>query len=363
MRGGVAFLLISVVAAACGGGQAQPIPTGWTPATPAAETTAVASVTTAGLSTAVPSPTIDPATRLPGGAWSLPPLPAGVPFTGHLLVTDRGHLRLVEIDAEGTATWSFPRVDDSEGSRYAAWDDAYYGIDGKTIFANSDPTSTVIAIDMETRSVKWHIGTPNKPGSGENGFSGPDDSVQGLDGVVWFADIKNCRVVRVSGEDGHFLSQLGDGKCAHKPPSRFSAPNGAFPAANGDVVVTEINGQWIDRVAADGTVRSAFRSPTQYPSDAMALSDGTVLVADYVQPGQVLRLATDGTVLWKFDDGGKLVSPSSATVIASNRIAISDDFNDRILIVDPTTNEVVREYRSASGSPFKWIDCVDYRPD
>src|SRR5579859_4191154 len=287
MRGGVAFLFISIVAAACGGGQAQPIPTGWTPATPAAETTGVLSVTTAGLSTAVPSPTIDPATRLPGGAWSLPPLPAGVPFTGHLLVTDRGHLRLVEIDADGKMTWSFPRADDPEGDRYAAWDDAYYGIDGKTVYANSDPTSTVIAIDMATRSVKWHEGTPNKPGSGESAFAGPDDAVQGLDGAVWVADIRNCRVVRLSGEDGHFLGALGDGKCAHKPPSRFSAPNGAFPTADGDVIVTEINGQWIDRIAPDGTVRWAFRSPTQYPSDAVALPDGTVLVADYVRPGQV----------------------------------------------------------------------------
>ncbi|MDE3193195.1 MAG: PQQ-binding-like beta-propeller repeat protein [Chloroflexota bacterium] len=348
------------MAAACGG-TGQPKPTGWTPATPEPTETVANVASKASLSS--PSPTIDPATRIPGGAWALPPLPAGVPFTGHLLVTDRGNLRLVEIDPDGKTTWSFGAGTDPAANAYAAWDDAYYGVDGRTIFANSDPTSTVIAIDMATKSVKWHIGTPSKPGGGDTGFSGPDDSVQGLDGVVWIADIKNCRVVRVSGEDGHRLGQLGDGKCAHKPPSRFSSPNGAFPTANGDVVVTEINGQWIDRVAPDGTVRWAFRSPTQYPSDAVPLSDGTILVADYVQPGQVLRLATDGTVLWKFDDGGKLVSPSSATVIASNRVAISDDFNDRILIVDPTTSEIVREYHDASGSPFKWIDCVDYRPD
>jgi hypothetical protein len=77
----------------------------------------------------------------------------------------------------------------------------------------------------------------------------------------------------------------------------------------------------------------------------------------------VLRLAPDGTVLWRFDDDGRLVSPSSATPLASNRIAIGDDFNDRVLIVDPTTNEIVREFRSAGGVTFKWIDNVDFRPD
>ncbi len=354
-----------MVAAACGGGRSESKTPGWSPAPTAspqllAEASAAAPI---GTSTPRPTPTIDPAMRLPGGAWSLPPVPAGVAFRGHLLITDRGNLRIVEIDPDGNLTWSFGAGTDAGANPYAAWDDANYGVDGKTIFANSDPTSTVIAIDMATRSVKWHVGTPNKPGNGENAFAGPDDAVQGLDGAVWVADIRNCRIVRLSGEDGHFLGALGDGKCAHKPPSRFSAPNGAFPTADGDVIVTEINGQWIDRIAPDGTVRWAFRSPTQYPSDATALSDGSVLVADYVQPGQVVRLAPDGTVLWRFDHGGKLVSPSSAMALASNRIAIGDDFNDRVLIVDPTTNEIVREFTSAGGITFKWIDSVDFRPD
>lgn len=315
------------------------------------------------VATATPTPTLDPATRLPGGAWALPPVPAGVAFRGHLLITDRGNLRIVEIDPDGNMTWSFPQSDDRDAMQYAAWDDANYSVDGRTVFANSDPTSTVIAIDMATKKVKWHVGTPNKPGKGETGFTGPDDAVQALDGTVWVADIRNCRVVKLSPDDGHFLGQLGDGKCAHKPPSRFSSPNGAFPAANGDVIVTEINGQWIDRVAPDGTVRWAFRSPTAYPSDATPLADGTILVADYTQPGQVLRLAPDGTVLWRFDDGGKLISPSSAMALAPNRIAIGDDFNDRVIVVDPTTNQIVREFRAAGGITFKWIDSVDFRPD
>ena len=365
LRGAAALLCIALLTVGCAGPRSQgtvaPGPTPEpTPEIPVAE---ALDETVTDVATPRPAPTWDPAIRLPGGAAALPAVPDGVAFRGHLLIVDRGNLRIVEIDPDGDMTWSFPRPDDAEAHRYAAWDDANYGVDGTTIYANSDPTSTVIAIDVATRTVKWHKGTPNQPGRGEDGFAGPDDAVQGLDGTVWVADIRNCRIVRLSGADGHFLGSLGDGKCAHKPPGRFASPNGAFPTANGDIIVTEIGGQWIDRIGPDGSLRWAFRSPTAYPSDAMALPDGSVLVTDYTQPGQVLRLAPDGTVRWRFDAGGKLVNPSSAVPLASNRIAIGDDFGDRVLIVDPTTDQIVREFRSAGGIPFKWIDSVDFRPD
>jgi len=318
---------------------------------------------TSGGETPRPSPTWDPALRLPGAAAALPPLPAGVPFRGHLLIVDRGNSRIVEIDPGGDLTWSFPRPDDEEARRTAAWDDANYGIDGTTIYANSDPTSTVIAIDVATRSTRWRMGTPNQPGGGTDRFNGPDDAVQALDGTVYVADIRNCRIVRLSPADGRFLSALGDGRCAHKPPTRFASPNGAFPTADGDIVVTEIGGQWISRIAPDGTVRWTFRSPTRYPSDAVALPDGSILLADYVSPGQVLRLAPDGMVLWRYDAGGNLKNPSSAIPLAANRVAIGDDFGDRVIVVDPTTNETVRVYTSAGGIPFRWIDSLAFRPD
>ncbi len=221
----------------------------------------------------------------------------------------------------------------------------------------------MIAIDVATRSVRWHAGTPHQPGKGDNAFEGPDDVVPMLDGTLVFADIRNCRIVRLAAEDGRFLGSLGDGRCAHKPPARFSSPNAAYDAGNGDLVITEIGGEWIDRVAADGTLRWAFRSPAKYPSDAIPEPDGSVLLADYVSPGQVMRLAPDGRVLWRYDAGGTLQSPSSVVPLATNRVAISDDFGDRVLIVDPTTDQIVREYREAGGARFHWIDCVAFRPD
>ncbi|HEY6959675.1 MAG TPA: PQQ-binding-like beta-propeller repeat protein, partial [Candidatus Limnocylindria bacterium] len=183
-----------------------------------------------------------------------------------------------------------------------------------------------------------------------------------VDGTVWVADILNCRVVHLSAT-GAFLGSLGDGRCVHAPPRSFTSPNAAYPTADGGLLVTEINGSWIDRLAPDGTLLWSVHAPVTYPSDAVPYPDGSVLVADYVSPGQVVRVSSDGAVVWRYDAAKQLHNPSSTQPLAANRVAISDDFGNRILIVDPTTNEIVREYTTAGGVHFKITDCVDFRPD
>ncbi len=303
-----------------------------------------------------------PAARLSGAGAGLPDAAAGVPFDGHLLIADVGNRRIVEINAAGDMTWSFPAPGDAAAGALGPWDDAHYSPDGTPVMANSAATSTVMAIDVAKRAIRWQAGQPGRPGRGPNAFSGPDDIVAALDGTSYFADILNCRVVQMSAE-GTFLRAIGDGRCAHDPPKSFASPNGAYPTADGDLVITEITGAWITRLGPDGTVRWAVKAPLTYPSDAMAYPDGSVLVSDYVSPGQVVRLAPDGKVLWRYDAGRQLKNPSSAVPLASNRVAISDDFAGRVLIVDPTTNETVKEYTTVGGVRLRITDCVSYRPD
>ncbi len=309
-----------------------------------------------------PSPTPDPALRLAGGGAALPPVPAGVPFSGHILISDVGNRRIVELDAKGEMTWSFPAQGDTAAAAYGPWDDAYYSWDGKTVTANSAATSTVIAIDYATRKIRWQAGTLNKPAKGATGFSSPDDIAMALDGTSYVADILNCRFVHL-GANGEYLGAVGNGRCVHDPPNSFASPNAAYPLADGGLLVTEITGSWIDRLAKDGSLMWTVHAPVTYPSDAVPYPDGSVLVADYVSPGQVVRLNKDGTVLWRFDHNKQLHNPSSVQPLASNRVGISDDFGNRILVVDPTTNEVVKEYKDAGGVSFRITDCVDYRPD
>ncbi len=328
---------------------------------PASSATATPSATP----TRPPTPTASP---------SLPPIPgadaarrspgAGVPFVGHLLIADRGNGRIVEIDAAGNETWVFPKKGETVLPHYGPWDDAFYTPDRTEVVANAEDDQVVIGIDVASASIRWHAGVPGVREKGAAGFNTPDDAVPAPDGTIHVADIRNCRVVHLSAA-GAYLGALGSGVCAHDPPRSFASPNGAFPTADGGLVVTEINGSWVSWLRADGTLEVAVRTPALYPSDALPYPDGSVLLTDYSKPGQVIRIAKDGTVRWRYRPTGAaaLDHPSIALPLAEDRVAVCDDYGGRVLIVDPSTNEVVREYATVGGTHLRLPDGLSYRAD
>lgn len=351
-----AVLAVAVLAATLGSGCA-----------PAASAVLTEPTHLARPSTAAPTPAATPQTAflLPGEAAGLPALPAGVPFTGHLLIAQSSsHSRVIEIDANGTVTWSLSTLSPPLSRPLGAPDDAFYTIDGRDVVANSEDGQGAIAVDRATGAVVWQDGTYLRRGAGLTHFSNPDDAVPAADGTVWLADIRNCRLMHLDGSTGSVLGILGGHGCVHNPPRQFSEPNGAFPTRDGSLVVTEISGSRVTWLNPDGTVRWSHHVPVGYASDAMAYPDGSVLLTDYSTIGSVLRVAADGTVLWRYSPRGaaRLNHPSIAIPLASNRVAISDDFNNRIVIVDPTTSTVVWTWSGNGSVTLLRPDGLDYRP-
>jgi hypothetical protein len=83
------------------------------------------------------------------------------------------------------------------------------------------------------------------------------------------------------------------------------------------------------------------------PSDPQRLPDGTYLAADYQSPGAVVRFTSTGRVLWTYrptSGPGELDHPSLAAPLPNGLIAMTDDYNDRILLIDPRSNRIVWEY-------------------
>jgi DNA-binding beta-propeller fold protein YncE len=295
----------------------------------------------------------------------LPALPAGVPFTGHLLIAESSsQSRILEIDPSGAVTWSLATTAPPLPHPLGAPDDAFYTVDGNAIVANSESGQDVMAVDRLSSAVLWQVGSYLHRGSDLRHFNNPDDAVPAADGTVWMADIRNCRLLHLDGGTGAVLAVLGGHGCGHDPPRQFSEPNGAVPTPDGSLVVTEISGSRVTWLNADHTVRWSRHVPAAYPSDAMADPDGSVLLTDYSTLGAVLRVAADGTVIWRYAPRGaaRLNHPSIAIPLASNRVAICDDFNNRILVVDPTTSAVVWQWSGSSADPLVRPDGLDYRP-
>jgi DNA-binding beta-propeller fold protein YncE len=302
---------------------------------------------------------------LPGEAGSLPAVPAGVPFSGHLLIAENsGHSRLLEIDGTGTVTWRFSTASPPRPHPLGPPDDAFYAPDGGSILVSSEDGQGGMAIDRVSGSTLWQVGTFDHRGNDATHFNNPDDLAPAADGTAWLADINNCRILHLDGDTGAVAAALGGHGCKHNPPQQLAMPNGAFPTRDGSLVVTEIGGSWVDWVNPDGTLRWSHHVAASYPSDALAYPDGSVLFTDYSSPGAVLRIGADGAVIWRYAPRGKeqLNHTSIAVPLAVNRVAICDDLNNRIVVVDPTTSTVVWQWRGSGADALLHPDGIDYRP-
>jgi hypothetical protein len=61
--------------------------------------------------------------------------------------------------------------------------------------------------------------------------------------------------------------------------------------------------------------------------------DGTFLISDYVSPGAVYCVDRRRHILWEYSKG--LDHPSISIGLPSGYVCISDDYGDRVIIVDP----------------------------
>jgi hypothetical protein len=199
----------------------------------------------------------------------------------------------------------------------------------------------------------------------------PDDAIQLRNGTIISADIKNCRLIQLRAPLQRPVAQMGTtGGCSHDPPAAFGSPNGAFPLSNGGAVVTEINGDWIDVFDSGGKLTAATNPPGfGYPSDTNEVRPGVYLTVDYEQPGAIMELAGNGKVLWRYAPSGpdELNHPSLALPLPNGDVLANDDYNNRVIVVDPRTNRIVWQYghTGVSGTGPGYLnnpDGVDVAP-
>ena len=279
-------------------------------------------------------------------ALGLPPVHRG-PVPGYLLIADRNNNRILIVSPGKRIVWRFPRPGDLRSSRsFHDPDDAFFTPGYRGISTNEEFNQQIAEISLHSHRVTWSYGRAGVAGSGPGELSSPDDAYKLPNGQVLVADIRNCRVLRISPR-GHIAGEIGAaGRCAHDPPRSLLAPNGATPLADGGVLVTEIGG-YVDRIDAGGRLRWTIRSPTSYPSDAQLLPDGDVLVAGFDTPGRIDVLTPGGRVVWTYgptSGPGALDRPSLAVRWPNGMIAVTDDWHHRVVVIDPRTKRIVWQY-------------------
>ena len=301
-------------------------------------------------STTTPSPA-DRDFSTPLSSSSLQPGSDPSVLPSAVLIADRTNNRLLVVNQQGEIVWEFPRPGDLvPGQTFLLPDDAFFTPDGREIVVTQEDDFVISIIDVATHHIVYRYGTPGQLGSGPNQLHNPDDAMQLPDGYLITADIKNCRVLLIA-PGAHTPAQVfGEttNSCLHHPPIRWGSPNGAFPMSNGHYVVTEINGDWVDELGLNGAIyRSAHPPGITYPSDTNEMSPGVLVTVDYSNPGTLETFDWSGNLLWRYHSlpgDPQLNHPSLALALPNGDFLMNDDYNNRVVVIDPRSDRIVWQY-------------------
>ena len=270
------------------------------------------------------------------------------PFTGDMLIADRGNDRLLLVTADKKVLWVFPSLlHPAPPQGFYFPDDAFFVKHGTGIITNQEDQNTILEIAYPSGQVINSYGHPNQPGSAPGYLNQPDDAYLLADGKVTVADAKNCRILFLN-PDFTYLSSIGHtGRCQHDIPNDVAYPNGDTPLQDGNFLVSEINGSYIDEVTMAGQVVWSVKLPLAYVSDPQQLGPDLYLVADYTRPGGIYEFTREGQIVWSYkvsSGEGMLDHPSLAERLPSGVICANDDYRNRVVCINPATKQIVWQY-------------------
>jgi len=265
-----------------------------------------------------------------------------------MLIADRDNNRILVVSPDKRIVWRFPPSGGlPPGKSFAGPDDAFLTPSGRSIITNEEFADTIAIIRLARHPrISFEYGHANVPGSSPGFLSHPDDAYLLPSGLISVADIINCRVLFID-RHHHVHRSIGQaGDCAHDPPSSLLQPNGDTPTPDGGVLITEIGG-YVDRLDRRGRLMWSIHTPTAYPSDAQLLPNGNTLVAGFDTPGHIYEITPHGHVLWTYGPAsgpGALNKPSLAVPISDRLIAATDDYGQRVVVLDRHAKRIVWQY-------------------
>jgi hypothetical protein len=275
---------------------------------------------------------------------------AGSPYAGsQLLVADRGNDRLLLLDDRNRIIWKYPsRGRAAPHGGFYFPDDAFFIHHGRAIISNQEDNHTIVEIAYPSGRILFQYGHPRTPGTSPGYLNTPDDTYLLRNGNMTVADAGNCRVLIISSRTKRVVHQIGTpGRCVHDPPAAMASPNGDTPLRDGNILVSEITGSWIDEYTPGGRRVWSVKLPIGYPSDPQQLGPDRYLIADYEHPGAIVEFDRRGHILYRYEPAsgtGVLDHPSLVELLPSGVFMVNDDYNDRMAAIDPITKALVWQY-------------------
>jgi outer membrane protein assembly factor BamB len=269
-------------------------------------------------------------------------------FTGRLMIADRGNDRLIVVNARKQVLWRYPsHAHPPPPGGFYFPDDAFFTHHGTQIISNEEQDERIVQIGFPSGKLLWTYGHAGIAGSEPGYLHEPDDAYLWRDGSISVADAQNCRVLLIS-PHRKVLREIGNpSSCEHDPPHSLGSPNGDTPLRNGDLLVSEVNGSYVDEITRRGKLVWSVQLPISYPSDPQQLGRNRYLVADYAEPGGIYEFNRQGRILWSYhpSSGEEMLNhPSLAERLPNGLIAVNDDYRHRVVLIDRHTRRIVWQY-------------------
>ena len=269
---------------------------------------------------------------------------SNVPFRGAIFIADEAGNRILKVNAQKKVLWvvHVPAPDDANPMPY-----------GGPIVVNSDTNQMVYTVSRTTGRILHVYGHRGQVGSQPGYLYIPEDSY-GMPGHrVLITDPGNERVILVNWRTNQVLWQYGVTGVESTQPGYLYWTNNAVPLMNGTFLITDGaapgNPQQILDVNRAHQIVWHITLPKviHYPSDAMPVGPGLYALTDYANPAGLFVINQAGHIVWSYmvtSGPGRLNHASSINRLPNGNFLVSDDKNDRVVVINPGTNRIVWQY-------------------
>jgi len=290
----------------------------------------------------------------PSSAQSAPAAPSApvdrFNAPGNVLISDQFNNRIVEVARDGHVVWTFgsgdPKLCNPGPGTIIGLNDAERLGDGLTLTVGTGiPSGTasypkgcndnrVLVVNQQGKIV-WQYGQAGVSGSGPNELNTPVFAIQLPSHNIMVVDQGNNRVIEIDKSTKQIVWSYGP----KSGPGALNNPNSAELLPNGNILIGDENNNRVIEITRDGTIMWQYSQGLSGAAFASRLPNGDTLITDSSH-SRVLEVTPDKKIVYEYftnTDAGSNSAPlpTNAVQLVDGSLSIADQFNNRVLIVDP----------------------------
>jgi uncharacterized protein (UPF0248 family) len=269
---------------------------------------------------------------------------------GNLLISDQFNNRIVEVAPDGHIVWTFgsgnPKLCNPGSGTIIGLNDAERLADGLTLtvgtgvpagsasYPKGCNDNRVIVVNQQGKIV-WQYGQAGVTGSGPNQLNVPVFAIQLPNHNIMVVDQGNNRVIEIDKSSKQVVWSYGP----KSGPGALNNPNSAELLPNGHILIGDENNNRVIEITRNGTIVWEYSQGLSGAAFASRLPNGNTLITDSAH-SRVIEVTPDKKVVFEYftnvDSGTNTAPlPTNAVQLSNGALSIADQFNNRVLIIDP----------------------------